>query len=248
MHVLIESFSTLEKKSHSICRYEGISSRICNSIEWSWAELYDWCSAYHNSSKLLHNLLLNLIASIAGNLCFLIQFMRSHSLLLVNVISWILLSKKLFLAIFIIFLYLTQLFLCLEIQYTAKSLSHSLFHHTLDCLVILTIFKNLYQWSSTMMVNSWAIYSSVLQLVILVISIEPNIFLSLLIKSFSLSLFLTIDCLFSWINSFFMMIVIDREAWSDGLDKSGRICDYWISLILLERILSLVPNLYLDGC
>jgi len=44
------------------------------------------------------------------------------------------------------------------------------------------------------------------------------------------------------------MIIIDREAWSDGLHKSGRICDYWIPLILLERILSLVPNLYLDGC
>jgi len=44
------------------------------------------------------------------------------------------------------------------------------------------------------------------------------------------------------------MIVIDKEAWSDGLHKSGRICNYWIPSILLKGILSLVSNLYLDSC
>ena len=56
--------------------------------------MYDWCGIFHRLSNSLHSLSLNLMASIAGSLCFMTQFMRFHSLLLNNTISWILLSKN----------------------------------------------------------------------------------------------------------------------------------------------------------
>jgi len=138
--------------------------------------------------------------------------MRSHSLLLNDTISWILLSKKFLLVNFTIFLYLIQSLLCLDIWYTAKSLLHSLFHHAWDCLVMLTIFENLFQKFSTIVANSWVILSSISQLVILVISIAPNLFLSSLTNYFSSLLFLMMNCLFFWINSFFMIIKTHNRA------------------------------------
>jgi len=99
----------------------------------------------------------------------------------------------------------------------------SLFHHDLDHLVMLTNFENLFQRSATIKVNSLITYSSILQLMILVIAIEHNLFLSLLTNYFSLSLFLIINCFFSWINSSSRIIDTNKGAWSDRLWRSGEI-------------------------
>ena len=55
------------------------------------------------------------MVSMASSFYFLTQIIRSHGLLLDDVISWILLLKKVLLANLTIFLYLSQLVLLLEI-------------------------------------------------------------------------------------------------------------------------------------
>jgi len=148
----------------------------------------------------------------AGKFCFLTQFIRSHGLLLVNAISWILLSKNICFAVLTIFLYLIQFILFLDVQYVTRSLLYSLFYHALEYLVILTYLECLYHNSSIIEANSQVITSSFSQLRILVISIQLILFLNLLINYFSSSLFLTIVSFFSWINSFLMTIWTDKGA------------------------------------
>ena len=89
---------------------------------------------------MLHWCLLNLIASIAGDFHFLIQFIRFYGLLLVDIVSWILLSKKILLDVLTNLLYLIYSVLLLDVQYLAKSLLYSSFHHTLEYLVMVNIF------------------------------------------------------------------------------------------------------------
>jgi len=92
LHLLIVLInSALEESSHSNCWYEEISSRSWKLTSLSWAELKNWWSIYHRLSNSLHGCLLNLIAFIAGNVCFLTQFIRFYGLLLVDMTSWILL-------------------------------------------------------------------------------------------------------------------------------------------------------------
>ena len=121
---------------------------------------------------------------IAGSFCFLTQFIRFYSLLLDDMISWILLSKKVLLANLTVFLYLAQSVLLIEMWYMVRSQLHSSIYYTLDLLVMLTNFENLFQKSLTMSVNFWVTHSSILQLVMLDISIEPSLYLSLLMNSF----------------------------------------------------------------
>ena len=105
--------------------------------------------------------------------------------------------------------------------YVNKSLLHSSIHHALNLWVMLTNFEYLFQRSSAIDVNSWVTFSSISQLVMLDISTEPSLYLSLLTNSFYLLLFLISHYFFSWINSFFRVIDTDKEAWSDRLQKSG---------------------------
>ena len=142
--------------------------------------------------NLLQGHLLNLMASVAGSLCFLTQFIRLHSLLLVNVISWILLSKKVYLAILTVFLYIIQSVLLLDVQYMIRFLLHSSFHYVLEYLVMLIYLKYLYQSFSMIEANSWVTSSSILWLWILVIWIQLILFLNSLMNSFFSSLFLMI--------------------------------------------------------
>jgi len=114
-------------------------------------------------SNSLQEFSLNLMASMVGNLHFLTQFIKSHSFLLVDTISWILLSKNNCLAILTIFQYLIQSILFLGIWYVTKSLLYSSFYHTLKCL---------YQSFSVMEANSCIASSSLLQLWILVVLIQ----------------------------------------------------------------------------
>ena len=139
----------------------------------------------------MHGQLLYLIASVAGNLHFLTQFIRSYSLLLVNTTSWILLSKKVYLADLIVFIYLIQSVLFLEVWYKDRFLLHSLFYHALECLVILTCLVYLYQSSSMIEVDFFIIASRILQLYILVVLMLFTLFFNLFTNS-SILLFLTI--------------------------------------------------------
>ena len=88
LHVLIKFLSSiLENENHSIYWHKGISSRTHNLIKQSETELYNWYSTYYKLSKSLYGLPLNLMVSLAGNLHFLIQFIRSHGFLLDDTIS-----------------------------------------------------------------------------------------------------------------------------------------------------------------
>jgi len=151
----------------------------------------------------------------ANNLYFLIQFIRSHGLLLDIVISWILLSKNTLLAVLTVFLYLFQLIKLLESWYVAKSILRSLFYYALDLLVILMNFENLFQKSSVIEVNYWVMHLSILHLVMLEVTIKLILHLNLLTDSFSSSLFLRIDHFFSWINSFSTIMNTNKEVWSN---------------------------------
>ena len=90
--VFLNSF--LEKSSYSIVGFDGISSNRLGLIWQFCAKLNVWCNAYHRSLISIQSWLLYCSAFIAGNLCFLTQFMSSHSLQFFKVISWILSLKN----------------------------------------------------------------------------------------------------------------------------------------------------------
>ena len=73
---------------------------------------------------------------------------------------------------------------------------------------MLTNLEYLFQRSSVIVVNSWVMCSSMLQPIILVISIMLILFLS------------------SLMNSSSMMIDTDKGAWLEGLHISGKI--WWL--------------------
>jgi len=80
----------------------------------------------------------------------------------------------------------------LDKQYMFNFLLHSLFHHTLEHLVILTHLGYLFQRFSEIATNSCTILSSNSLLEMLVVSMLPTIFLSSLMKPSSSMLFLMI--------------------------------------------------------
>ena len=123
---------------------------------------------------------------------FLTQFIRFHGLLLVITISWILLLKRVYFANWIVFLYLIQSNLFLDIQCKDKFLLHSLFHQFLECLVIKTCLVCLYQSSSMIETYFPAVFSKVSWLQMLIMSIFPNLVIRLFTNTFFSLLFLTI--------------------------------------------------------
>jgi len=145
LHLLMALINlALENRDHLDCLHKGILSRNWKLISLSWAELKNWWRAFYRSSNLLYGCPLNLMAFVAGNFCFLTQFIRFHGLLLVDTISWILLLKNILLAVLTNFLYLIQFVFLLDTWYLAKFLSHSLFNHILENLVMLIFLEYLY--------------------------------------------------------------------------------------------------------
>ena len=69
--------SSLEKCSHSLIDFKGILSSNLELIWQLWAKLKFWYKAYYRSSSLIQRYPLYCNTSIAGILCFLIQFIRS---------------------------------------------------------------------------------------------------------------------------------------------------------------------------
>ena len=93
--------------------------------------------AFQRLSRVRHSWLLYLIASIANSLHLLTQLISFQGPWLLLAISWILIWKKTFLVIFTVFLKDFQFLRFLDILYLSKDWLHSLFHHFLECLVIL---------------------------------------------------------------------------------------------------------------
>ena len=94
------------------------------------------------------------MASIARSLHFLTQFMSSQSPQFFNTISWILSLKNNYFVLFIVFLNAFQFSICLDDLYFASLVWQSSFYYTLECLVILIHFENLYQIISDLFANS----------------------------------------------------------------------------------------------
>jgi len=93
---------------------------------------------------------------------------------------------------------------------------HSLFHHNLEYLVMLTQYENLCQMISDNLVYSWIIslrdsllgIDKVSMVLITLIRLKVNLASSLL--------FLMIVCHLSWINSLVIEILTVRGAWLEG--------------------------------
>ena len=95
LHFLIASISLfLENKFHSVVGLSGILSRKWLSTSLSWAELKDLWRAFQRSSSLIHRHSLYWMASTAGSLHFLTQFISSHRPHFLFVILSIFSSKK----------------------------------------------------------------------------------------------------------------------------------------------------------
>ena len=114
-----------------------------------------WCNAYHRSSSLIQGYLLYCKAFIASSFCFLTQFIRFQGLLFFDAISWILLLKKIYLVFFMTFLKFLQSSIALKDLYLFNLSLHSLFHHILKHLVILTFFENLKYYNPCIFFNDY---------------------------------------------------------------------------------------------
>jgi len=86
-------------------------------------------------------LLLCLIASIAGNFCLLIQFIRAHEPQPLLAISWIFRLKNICFIFLTVFLNCLQSSMHFEDLYFSRSLLQFKFHQLLECLVILIVFE-----------------------------------------------------------------------------------------------------------
>ena len=106
LHLSMASLiSALEKGGHSTGGHVGILLRRSRLICQFVAELYIEWRATHNDSRLVHDWLLNLMASDAGSGFRFTQFIRSHGHLLVDAILWIFWLKKVRLVCLMVFLY-----------------------------------------------------------------------------------------------------------------------------------------------
>ena len=134
-----------------------------------------------------------------------------------------------------------------DMQYKFNSLLHSLFHYNLECLVILTYLEYLFQRFSVINVNSYTILSNNSLSGISAVLMLSSLFLSLLMKFSSFSLFLIMVCYLSWINFLLMIILTMKEVWLERLCKLGKIVWVFISSKLTWRNIKSITELYLLG-
>jgi len=171
----------------------------------------------------MQGLLLNTIVSNVDSLCLLTQFIRSQGLLFLDVISWILLSKKKHFIFLIVLLKFFQLEIDLETQYASSLSLHLLFHHSLECLVIQTYFTCFLHIESEAFAKFLTIISKVWISWILEVFMLSIAVLKLLMNSFSFLLLLLIKSYFSWMNSSWIAMFTTRGTWLDKILKFGRI-------------------------
>ena len=148
LHFSIASIiSFLENNFHLIVGLSEISSRKWVLTSLSWAELKDLWRVFYRSSNSMHGHPSYWIASIAGSLHFLTQFISSHGPYFLFVISSIFLLKNERLDFLTILLKSFQFSRLWDCQYFCSICQQSSFHHALECLVILTVFEYLNQMS-----------------------------------------------------------------------------------------------------
>ena len=95
LHFLIVLVNfTLEKDSYLDKSFDRTSLSKHKLICWSWAELKVWWKACQKSFNSMYRFSLNWMVFVAGNLHFLIQFIRFQGLLFLDMISWIFSSKN----------------------------------------------------------------------------------------------------------------------------------------------------------
>ena len=110
LHLLIADLnSVLENKLHC---WEGLRSILLRILRSTWqlrAVLKELCNVFHRPSRVRHGWLSWLIVSMVGSFLLLIQFVSSQGPRLLFATSWILSSKKDYLAFLTEFLNFFQL-------------------------------------------------------------------------------------------------------------------------------------------
>ena len=159
LHLAIKLLSSSFKKGiHFMIGLFGNSSNKPRLIQQFCTELKDKWRTCHRSSSSRQGQPLCWIASMAGSLHFLTQFMSSQRLWFLATISWILVLKNSCLVFLTMLLKFFQSSTHFETQYLTSLLLHSLFHYDLECFVILMIFEFLNQILSILSVNLFIIY------------------------------------------------------------------------------------------
>ena len=218
---IVSIISFLENDFHSIVDLSGISFRKWVLTSLSWAELKDLWRAFHRSSNSMHSHPLYWIALITDSLHFLTQFISSHGPHFLFAISSIFSSKNEHLDFLTILLKSFQFSRLQDCWYFCSVCRQSLFHHALECLVILTVFEYLNQISSILVAKCWTTSSKDS------VSWIGDVFKFLInqvkssINCFSSSLSLTKECYLvgMFLLSMWMSTVIG--AWSDVSLQSG---------------------------
>ena len=220
--------SCLENKFQSFIGLLGISSSVRISTSLNWAELKELWRAYQRSSSSIHGCPLYWIALIARSLYFLIQFISFYKLHFLFTISLIFSSKKDYFEFLTIFLKLHQFLRLRECQYLSRESWQLLFHHTLECFVILTVFECLCHNSSILDDSAMTTFSRVSAFWIDVIFTFLMAWAMLLTKCFSSLLpFANIHCIS---NNVSLRIVISTVigAWLDDSLQLGWIW-WWLN-------------------
>ena len=130
-------------------------------------------------------------------------------------ISWILVSKNLYLVFLTMLLKFFQSSTHFEAWYLTSLLLHSLFYHNLECFVILMIFEFLNQILSILSVNLFMIYLRTSLLVMWAIFSPLIASISLAMKFFSSLLFLMIVYFLVWMYSLTIAMLTVSRAYSD---------------------------------
>ena len=203
-----------------VCLFPISSKMLVLTWRWSTVLKKEW-RAFHKLSREKHGWLLYLIASTAGNLCLLTQFMSSQGPQLLLATSWILVSKKALLVVLTIFLNDFQSSRHLDSQYILRDRLQSLFHHILECFVILTLLALVFQACLILAANRLMTCSRDSQSTRFVVSSNLKTQVTSLMNSSSSLLFFDRENLEVITCSSSMGIVIVRGAWSEMSLQDG---------------------------
>ena len=164
--------------------------------------------------------------------------MRSYNLLFFNMISWIFLSKKMYLVFLMTSLKFFQSAIVMVNWYIFSLVLHSLFHYVLEILYLI---------ESEIFAYSWIISLRDSLLDISKVLIFPMVFISSMSNFSSSLLFLIIVHHLSWINSSLINMSTVNGAWFERLWDSGKIKWLLISTELGHRNIRLITEFELLG-
>ena len=227
-HLIIADLNSwLEKGLHGWPCLFSISLRMLTSI-WQWRVLLkDLCRASHRLSNKIQGDPLNLIASIAGSLLFLTQFISSQGPRLLLAISQILLSKNECLVSLTVALNNFQFSRLLDSLYLLIAEPQDCDHHCFECLVIFVLFEFLSHICSTIEPRRLTTKMKLSTLLMFEVSRVSMLDITSLMNSFPLSLPGITKNLVDWTNLSSIEMSIMSGAWSEERRWSGRM--WWQS-------------------